>query len=208
MNKIYELIGVVLGWLRVGFFTAQWRRLSMYVYTGRMRRYFKSVGKGTVFHPSFKHLVGADRISIGCDCEIRDNVRLTAWENFREQKFEPQIEVGNNCSIGSNSHVTAINLIKLGNNVRMGNNVLITDNSHGNGSESELEIAPNLRPLHSKGSVIIEDNVWIGEKSSILPDVHIGLGCIIGANSVVTKDVPPYCVVGGNPAKIIKRMKE
>ncbi|MDR2406844.1 MAG: sugar O-acetyltransferase, partial [Bacteroidales bacterium] len=57
------------------------------------------------------------------------------------------------------------------------------------------------------GSVVIEDNVWIGDKVTILPGVHIGYGSIIGANAVVTKDVPANCVVGGNPAKIIKVIK-
>jgi len=81
---------------------------------------------------------------------------------------------------------------------------LITDNAHGASNFDLLSIAPNKRPLYSKGPVIIEDNVWIGEKASIMPDVHIGYGSIVGANAVVTRDVPPYCVVIGNPAKIVK----
>ena len=50
----------------------------------------------------------------------------------------------------------------------------------------------------------IKQNVWIGEKASIMPGVTIGKGAIVGANAVVTKDVPDFAVVGGNPAKIIK----
>ena len=70
-----------------------------------------------------------------------------------------------------------------------------------------MNISPYCRPLISKGPVIIEDNVWIGEKVSIMPGVHIGFGAIIAANAVVTTDIPSYCVVGGIPAKIIKNMK-
>ena len=70
-----------------------------------------------------------------------------------------------------------------------------------------LDIAPDFRPLSSKGPVLIDDNVWIGEKSSIMPGVHIGKGVIVAANSVVTKDVPPYCVVAGIPATIVKVMR-
>lgn len=206
MNRIYKLLGRVLGLLRVGYLVTQWQSLCLYVYTNRMRNYFHSVGYGTMFIPSFRDLRGAKYILIGCNCEIRDNVRLTAWDRYINQKFSPRIEIGDNCSIGSNSHVTAINLIKLGNNVRMGNNVLITDNSHGDNSPEELEVAPNFRPLYSKGPVIIDDNVWIGEKASILPGVHIGRCSTIGAGSVVTKDIPPYSVVGGNPARIIKEI--
>lgn len=56
----------------------------------------------------------------------------------------------------------------------------------------------------SKGDIIVEDDVWIGYGSIILSGVHIGQGAIIAAGAVVTKDVPPYAIVGGNPAKIIK----
>ena len=61
-----------------------------------------------------------------------------------------------------------------------------------------------MRPVVSKGSVIIGNNVWIGDKATILPNVTIGDGAVIAANSVVTKDVPAYSVVAGNPAKVIK----
>ena len=65
---------------------------------------------------------------------------------------------------------------------------------------------PSLRKLYSKGPVIIEDNVWIGEGVAILPNVIIGENSIIGANAVVTKDIPRNSVVGGNPAKIIRTL--
>mgnify|MGYP003303828594 FL=1 len=116
--------------------------------------------------------------------------------------------MGDNCSIGEDSHITAINSIRLGNNVLLGKKILITDNAHGTSSAELLEIAPNYRPLSSKGPVVIDDNVWIGEKVSIMPGVHIGKGVIVAANSVVTKNIPPYCVVAGIPAKVIKVMKE
>ena len=60
--------------------------------------------------------------------------------------------------------------------------------------------------MTSKGPVIIGDNVWIGDKATILGGVTIGESVIIAANSVVTKDVPPYSVVAGIPAKVIKKM--
>ena len=60
--------------------------------------------------------------------------------------------------------------------------------------------------IYRKCPVVIEDNVWIGEKASIMPGVHIGKGAIIAANSVVTHDVPAYAVVAGTPAKVIKQL--
>ncbi len=56
----------------------------------------------------------------------------------------------------------------------------------------------------SKGDIVVDDDVWVGYGSIILSGVHIGQGAVIGAGSVVTRDVPPYAVVGGNPAKVIK----
>lgn len=85
-----------------------------------------------------------------------------------------------------------------------GKKVLITDNAHGVSDKKQLEMPPNQRPLYSKGEVIIEGNVWIGEKACIMLGVHIGKGAIIGANSVVIKNVPAGYVVGGNPAKVLK----
>ncbi len=150
---------------------------------------------------------GLNHISIGNSVYLGQSLQLTAWDKFGEQLFTPQIIIGNNSAIGDNSHITAINSIIIGDNVLTGKRVLITDNAHGASDPNLLEIAPNKRPLYSKGPVVIEDNVWIGEKSTILPGVKIGYGAIIGANSVVTKDIPPYALVGGNPAKIIKILK-
>ena len=71
-----------------------------------------------------------------------------------------------------------------------------------------LHIPPLKRNLFSKGPVIIGKNVWIGDKATILPGIIVGDGAIIAANSVVTKNVPAYGVVGGNPAKLIKSNHE
>lgn len=83
--------------------------------------------------------------------------------------------------------------------------MLISDNSHGDPKDMALRnIAPNARPIYSKGAIVIGDNVWIGEKAAILAGVTIGEGAIIGANAVVTKNIPPYSIAAGIPARIIK----
>ncbi|MNY78908.1 Galactoside O-acetyltransferase [compost metagenome] len=65
---------------------------------------------------------------------------------------------------------------------------------------------PAKRRLYSKGPVIIEDNVWLGEGVVVLPGVTIGENSIVGANAVVTKSIPKNCVAGGNPARIIREI--
>lgn len=177
-------------------------------YTCRIRSKFRHVGQSSLIIAPLNVIVGGKYISVGENSTIGKYVTLAAWDRFGDRKYSPSITMGDNSSIGDFSHVTSINNITIGNNVRMGKSILITDNSHGLSDVSEIGVAPNKRPLYSKGAVIIEDNVWIGEKSSILPGVRIGFGSIVAANSVVTKNVAPYSVVGGNPAKVIKIMRQ
>lgn len=66
------------------------------------------------------------------------------------------------------------------------------------------KILYNIDEATSKGTIVVDDDVWIGTNSLILSGVHIGKGAVVGAGSVVTKDVPPFAVVGGVPAKVIK----
>lgn len=114
---------------------------------------------------------------------------------------------GNSVNIGDNVSIRCAKQIKIGNNVLMGSKVLILDNSHGRYSGNDQDrpdTPPNKRKIVA-APVIIEDNVWIGEGAVIQQGVTIGKGSIIAANSVVTKDVPDAVMVGGVPAKIIKR---
>lgn len=185
------------------------RYLKNKIYAGYIGNQFASHGNNLTVRYSMLCIRGAKFITVGDNVSIGKGVQLTAYSNFRitEQFFSPEIKIGDNCSIGDYSHITCICSIIIGNNVTMGKNILISDNAHGSSDIKLLSIAPNHRPLYSKGGVIINDNVWIGEKSSILPGVTVGYGAIIGAGSVVTKDVPPYSVVAGNPAKVIKILK-
>lgn len=112
--------------------------------------------------------------------------------------------IGVNCNIGEYNHFTASNFVKIGDNVLTGRWVTISDNSHGHTDEESLKLPPLERPVVSKGPVIIGNNVWIGDKATILSGVNLGEGCVVAANSVVTKSFPPYSVIGGIPAKQLK----
>lgn len=151
-------------------------------------------------------LIGGEYITIGKNTSMGRHGILTCWDNYIGEKYYPSIEIGDNCSIGEYCHITSINSIVIGNNVLTGRWVTITDNGHGETTKEHLEMAPTHRPLFSKGKVVIDDNVWIGDKATILAGVHIGMGAVIAANSVVTKDVPSFSVVGGNPAKVLKQL--
>lgn len=166
---------------------------------------FAKCGTGCKFG-RFKYLREPKNIYLGSNLDIGSDIVFELYSAFQDQRFTPRLEIGNNSSLGDDGHITCINLIKIGNDVIMGRKVFVTDNAHGISERRLMDISPTLRPLISKGPVIIEDCVWVGEMVCIMPGVTIGRGSIIGANAVVTKDIPPYCVVGGNPAKIIKYM--
>lgn len=151
-------------------------------------------------------LMGGENISIGNKCFIGQYTALTVWLK-ESDKEHPEIIIGDGVSIGAFNHVTCTNRIVLGEGVLTGKFVTITDNSHGNTDYASLHIRPNDRDVVSKGPVIIGKNVWIGDKATILPGVTVGEGAVIAANAVVTKDVPAYSVVGGNPARNLKQNK-
>ena len=127
------------------------------------------------------------------------------YVNRRKDKPIPEIIIGNNCWFGADNHLTANLGIKIGHNVLTGKRVTICDNNHGYSDREILKQAPRLREIVSKGPICIGDNVWIGENSVILSGVTIGDGAIIAAGSIVTKDVPPFTIVGGNIAKSLKK---
>lgn len=149
---------------------------------------------------------GEKYFSFGKHIRLGRGARIEALDQYCGKKYKPQIIIMDGVTTSPNIHIGAISKIVIGKGVLIGANVLITDHYHGKIDTEELKIPPAKRKLYSKGPVIIEDNVWIGENVAILPGVTIGKNAIIGANSVVTKDVPSNSVVGGNPARVIKSL--
>jgi lipopolysaccharide O-acetyltransferase len=115
----------------------------------------------------------------------------------------PTLTFGENVQINDRCHIASVSNIYIGNNVLIASDVYITDHDHGDISLENLKAPPSSRPLINK-PVYIDDNVWIGQKAIILKGVSVGFGAIIAAGSVVTKDVPPFSIVAGVPAKIIR----
>ncbi len=132
-------------------------------------------------------------------------------------KHGGNILIGDDCLIGSNSKIWSSINIKIGNRVLISHNVNIHDNiSHPLDAEERhrdfLYIKKNKQLRESvnirEQEIVIENDVWVGFNSTILKGVKIGEGSIIGANTVITKNIPPFSVVIGNPAKIIKNVKK
>lgn len=147
-------------------------------------------------------------ISIGENSSFEKHSILFVFPDVEGANKDAELIIGNHCVLGEYNHISCSNKIIIGNEVLTGRWVTIVDNGHGKSTYEDTLISPTKRSIYSKGPVIIGNNVWIGDKTTILPDVKIGDGAIIAANSVITKDVPCYCVAGGNPAHILKRLKE
>lgn len=142
---------------------------------------------------------------------------FTTGYNCRLEMFdigkgkEKKLIVGENCKIGDYVHIAVGEEVIIGDNVLIGSKVLISDLNHGNYSGEDDHSNPNNQPdnrVIKTSPVLIGDNVWIGDNVCILKGVKIGDGCIIGANSVVNKDIRKNCIVAGSPARVIKEFDE
>jgi maltose O-acetyltransferase len=113
------------------------------------------------------------------------------------------VEIGSGSNIGRSSWIA--NDTVFGENVMTGPEIVILSYNH----ETKVDGTPfNQQGYTSRSPVIVEDNVWIGTRAILLPGVTVGSNTVIGAGAVVTKDVPPFSVVVGNPARVVKSLSE
>jgi len=112
-----------------------------------------------------------------------------------------KLEIGKGCNIGHYNHICATESVIIEDDVLTADKVYISDNLH---SYENIHVPIRLQPIRQIATVVIGSGSWIGESACVI-GAKIGRNCVVGANAVVTKDVPDYCVVAGAPAKIIKR---
>lgn len=167
-----------------------------------------SCGKNIHFGDKVKFTF-PENLSIGDNVRIGDYSKIQTWPQYGEyaNNIKPVLQIGNDVSIMPNCQISCANKITIGDGVLFGDNVFISDNYHGSIDGDEIEIPPVKRRLWFGDPIIIEDNVWIGRNVCIMPGVSIGRGAIIGANAVVTHDVPKYSVAVGTPARVVKKLK-
>lgn len=182
------------------------------LYTLWLKNFVGQIGNSSTIHyPCSLQGGGNKHILIGQHTCIQSHCILGCWNHYNAhsglQSFSPEIIIGNHCNIGEYTQITACNKISIGDGLLTGRYVYIGDNSHGGLSLAEASIPPVLRKLQSKGEIVIGKNVWIGDKVTVLGGLTIGDNVIIGANSVVTHDLPSNCVAIGTPAKVIKSLK-
>lgn len=202
----YQYLHTFLKLLRSGNAGLIIDRAMKYVPVLLLRRRFGRAGSNfwvdrpdLILNPRF--------VTVGNRFRAAKGLRLYAIDAWVNQTLAPQIVIGNNVNLGYYVVVSAINRIEIQDDVLMGSHVLITDHNHGRYESTDSdspEIPPLCRQLHSPGPVLIGRKTWIGERAVILPNVKIGDGCVIAANSVVTHDLPPHSLVAGSPARAVK----
>lgn len=158
--------------------------------------------KGLVRIDSHVTFQNPDTLHFGNGVSIGKYSYFLPLKQFRGQYYNPAIIIGDDCWIGIRNSFAAIDRIEIGNHVLFAGHVHITDHSHG---YEDIDTPVSRQALVSKGPVLIEDQCWLGFGCEVLSGVHIGKHSVVAARAVVTKDVPPYCVVAGNPARVVKR---
>jgi acetyltransferase-like isoleucine patch superfamily enzyme len=159
---------------------------------------FKRMGDRSKIISPLK-IEGYSNISIGSRVNIAYKTWLAAVP--LTGAINCKLVIGNGTSIGHFNHIYATSGIVIGENVLTADKVYIADNLH---SYEDVSLPVSKQPIKQIKEVYIGDGAWLGENVCIIGS-NVGKGCVIGANSVVTKDIPDYCVAVGSPARIIKR---
>jgi len=150
-----------------------------------------------------------DAITLGANSHVRGNLQVFAHGG--------RIRIGDFCYVGDHSRIWSMSAIEIGHRVLISHNVNIHD--HIAHSLSATDRHAHFREIIFRGHpktlanvtsipVVIEDDAWIGFNATVLKGVRIGRGAVVGACAVVTKDVDPYTVVVGNPARVIGPARE
>lgn len=201
-----------------------WIRLSVWLARGTLRRIFFKSSKGILLIGKRVTIRQAHHLTVGKsfiaqdNCEINclsqkgivfgDKVTVGSFAIIRPTNLyggEPGVglKMGNNSSIGPYSYIGCSGYIEIGDNVMISPRVSIYSENH---NFDDVDV-PMIDQGVTRSCVKIEDDCWIAANSIILAGVTVGRGAVVAAGSVVTKDVPPYSVVAGNPAKVVKARK-
>lgn len=132
--------------------------------------------------------------------------RNFSFDPFGVYSFE-SISIGDNVNLGYRPIlIAARSKIVIGNNVMFGPEVTIRGGNHRIDivGKPMIAVGDHEKRAEDDPGVVIEDDVWIGTRAIVLAGVTIGRGAVVAAGALVTKDVPPYAIVGGNPAKVIR----
>lgn len=178
----------------------------VYVVEGKFLAYL--VGWKNAYVGRGSRVIGTRFIDMGERPSIGRYAWIEAVTECGEETYSPMIKIGNGFYASERLHLSAIYRVEIGDHCLFGSGVYISDHNHGSykgDEQSHPDQPPVARKLVSHGAVVIGTNVWIGDNVVIVGPIRIGDGVVVGANSVVTHDVPDNVIVAGVPAKIVKQ---
>lgn len=180
-------------------------RHSAIVPDTKRARKFESFGEGSLIMWPYTTIFNEGYIRIGANTLIGKDVALSAGMVPGQKCItSPVVTIGDNCLIGRGSGIVGHLSITIGNNVWTGHHVYVTDQNH----DYRDVTAPIGQQSQPERPVVIGDDSWIGHGTVVLPGAQIGKHVVIGANSVVTGNIPDYSVAVGSPAKVIRQYNE
>jgi acetyltransferase-like isoleucine patch superfamily enzyme len=161
---------------------------------------FGHCGRNVYIRPGGQ-IVRPRHISLGNNVRIGKNADIYVHPRHKGSK-ELILRIGDNVHVGNYNIIAARNSVVIEENVLLGPGVIIIDHSH---RYENVEVPVESQEVSEGGAVRIERDCWIGANAFVFPNVTIGRHAVIGANSVVKQDIPPYSVAVGAPARVVKR---
>ena len=170
-----------------------WNRVAIHREFARRNAFVRWPVQGNVLE-SFQE----GRLEVGEHALLEPNVWLTTGDSGR-------IRIGGDTFLNIGVMVASVELVEIGDHCMFANGCFITDGNH---RFDDLETPVTWQGFSTKGPTRVGDNVWCGANVVIASGVTVGERCVIGANSVVTKDLPPFSIAAGAPAKVLKDTRE
>jgi acetyltransferase-like isoleucine patch superfamily enzyme len=175
------------------------RRLYAHAYSHCSAGAFAGFGRHSVLEPPVR-VAGAEHIRIGSGVWVGAGCWL---HSVRPDADGVVLELGDGTNLAGNCTLAAAASIRLGAHVLLARGVYIADHSHAFGDREQPII---LQGIDRVAPIVVEDGCWLGQNVVVCPGVRIGRNAVIGANSVVTRDVPERCVAVGAPARVIRHL--
>ncbi|HEY2299917.1 MAG TPA: acyltransferase [Jatrophihabitans sp.] len=167
-----------------------WQRAQLHLELARRQAF----ARGTL-HGNALQMLREGRLTIGAHTLFEPGVWLTSHTG--------RIMIGAGALLNLNVMVAAVEHTEIGDHCMLANGCLVTDGNH---RFDDPETPVPWQGYTTKGPTVLEDNVWLGANVVVTSGVRIGRRSVIGANSVVTEDIPPFSIAAGAPATVLKRL--